>query len=68
MEHLINSKVQNIEVSGIRKFYNMVSHIDDVISFTIGQPDFPTPEHIKKAGIEAIEDNFTSYTPNAGIS
>ncbi len=68
MEHLINSKVQNIEVSGIRKFYNMVSHIDDVISLTIGQPDFHTPEHIKKAGIKAIEDNFTSYTPNAGIS
>ncbi|MEC1524696.1 aminotransferase A [Neobacillus niacini] len=68
MEHLINTKVQNIEVSGIRKFYNMVSHIDDVISLTIGQPDFQTPEHVKQAGIEAIEDNFTSYTHNAGIS
>ncbi|WHZ04669.1 aminotransferase A [Neobacillus sp. YX16] len=67
MEHLINSKVQEIEVSGIRKFYNMVSHIDDVISFTIGQPDFHTPEHVKLAGIQAIEENFTSYTPNAGI-
>ncbi|MDR7076473.1 aminotransferase [Neobacillus niacini] len=68
MEHLINTKVQNIEVSGIRKFYNMVSHIDDVISFTIGQPDFHTPEHVKLAGIQAIEENFTSYTPNAGIT
>ncbi|TDL72722.1 aminotransferase A [Rhodococcus qingshengii] len=67
MEHLINTKVQEIEVSGIRKFYNMVSHIDDVISFTIGQPDFHTPEHVKLAGIQAIEENFTSYTPNAGI-
>jgi aminotransferase len=45
----------------------MVSHIDDVISFTIGQPDFQTPEHVKLAGIQAIEENFTSYTPNAGI-
>ncbi|MCM3690060.1 aminotransferase A [Neobacillus niacini] len=68
MEHLINNKVQKIEVSGIRKFYNMVSHIDDVISFTIGQPDFQTPEHVKLAGIQAIEENFTSYTPNAGIT
>lgn len=68
MEHLINTRVQNIEVSGIRKFYNMVSHIDDVISFTIGQPDFHTPEHVKLAGIQAIEENFTSYTPNAGIT
>ncbi|MEH7493616.1 aminotransferase A [Neobacillus niacini] len=68
MEHLINTKVQELEVSGIRKFYNMVSHIDDVISLTIGQPDFPTPEHVKQAGIKAIEENFTSYTQNAGIS
>ncbi len=68
MEHLINTKVQAIQVSGIRKFYNMVSHIDDVISLTIGQPDFQTPEHVKQAGIQAIEDNFTSYTHNAGIS
>ncbi|MFP7295948.1 aminotransferase A [Neobacillus niacini] len=68
MEHLINTKVQAIEVSGIRKFYNMVSHIDDVISLTIGQPDFHTPKHVKEAGIQAIEENFTSYTHNAGIS
>jgi aminotransferase len=68
VEHLINTKVQELEVSGIRKFYNMVSHIDDVISLTIGQPDFPTPEHVKQSGIQAIEENFTSYTHNAGIS
>jgi aminotransferase len=67
VEHLINTKVKEIEVSGIRKFYNMVSNIEDVISLTIGQPDFPTPEHVKLAGIQAIEENFTSYTHNAGI-
>lgn len=67
MEHLINPRVRDIEISGIRKFFNMVSHIDDLISLTIGQPDFPTPEHVKMAGIQAIEDNFTSYTHNAGI-
>jgi aminotransferase len=67
VEHLINSRVKGIEVSGIRRFYNMVSHIEDVISLTIGQPDFPTPEHVKLAGIKAIEENFTSYTHNAGI-
>lgn len=66
MEHLINQRVKDIEISGIRKFFNMVAHVDDLISFTIGQPDFPTPEHVKKAGIEAIEQNFTSYTHNAG--
>ncbi|SMQ70028.1 aminotransferase [Bacillus sp. OV166] len=66
MEHLINQRVKDIEISGIRKFFNMVAHVDDLISFTIGQPDFPTPEHVKNAGIAAIEQNFTSYTHNAG--
>ncbi|WML31973.1 aminotransferase A [Neobacillus sp. OS1-32] len=66
MEHLINQRVKAIEISGIRKFSNMVANIDDLVSFTIGQPDFPTPEHIKNAGIEAINTDFTSYTHNAG--
>jgi aminotransferase len=66
VEHLINPEVKGIEVSGIRKFYNMVSHIEDLISLTIGQPDFPTPTHVKQAAIRAIENNFTSYTHNAG--
>jgi aspartate aminotransferase len=39
----------------------------DIISLTAGEPDFPTPQHIKEAGIEAIESNFTRYTPNNGI-
>src|SRR3954470_803060 len=66
MEHLINKSVKNIEISGIRKFFNLVADMDDLISFTIGQPDFPTPDHVKAAGIRAIEDDFTSYTHNAG--
>jgi aspartate aminotransferase len=40
---------------------------EDVVDFSAGEPDFPTPEHIKKAGEEAIRSNFTRYTPNAGI-
>jgi aminotransferase len=44
----------------------MVANTKDMISLTIGQPDFPTPEHVKQAGIKAIEDNFTSYAHNAG--
>jgi aminotransferase len=67
VEHLINTRVKGIEVSGIRKFYNLVSPIEDVISLTIGQPDFQTPSHVKQAGIQAIKDNFTTYTHNAGI-
>jgi aspartate aminotransferase len=40
---------------------------EDVVDFSAGEPDFPTPEHIKKAGEKAIAENFTRYTPNAGI-
>ncbi|MGD6993504.1 aminotransferase A [Sutcliffiella horikoshii] len=67
MEHLINSNVKDIEISGIRKFFNLVAKYDDVLSLTIGQPDFPTPTHVKEAGKAAIEMNKTVYTPNAGI-
>jgi aminotransferase len=66
MEHLINRKVKEIEISGIRKFFNMVTGTEGMISLTIGQPDFPTPLHVKEAGKKAIDDNFTSYTHNAG--
>lgn len=66
MEHLINRKVKEIEISGIRKFFNMVAGTEDMISLTIGQPDFPTPHHVKEAGKKAIDENFTSYTHNAG--
>jgi aminotransferase len=67
MEHLVNSRVKQIELSGIRKFFNMVADYEDVISLTIGQPDFDTPGHVKNAGIEAIQQNFTTYTHNAGF-
>lgn len=67
MKHLINKNVRDIEISGIRKFFNLVAQYDNVISLTIGQPDFPTPMHVKEAGIQAIEQNQTSYTHNAGI-
>ncbi|MGD6780566.1 aminotransferase A [Sutcliffiella horikoshii] len=67
MEHLINSNVKDIEISGIRKFFNLVAKYNDVLSLTIGQPDFPTPTHVKEAGKAAIEMNKTVYTPNAGI-
>lgn len=67
MEHLVNSRVKQIELSGIRKFFNMVADYDHVISLTIGQPDFETPQHVKAAGIEAIQQNYTTYTHNAGL-
>ena len=67
VEHLVNKRVKGIEISGIRQFFNMVSNYEDVISLTIGQPDFLTPQHVKDAGKKAIDDNFTTYTHNAGF-
>ncbi len=67
MKSLINKKVKKLSVPGIRQFSNMVSQFPDAINLTIGQPDFPTPEHIKQAGIRAVENNKTGYTHNAGL-
>lgn len=67
MEHLINKRVKEIEISGIRKFFNLVSKYPNTVSLTIGQPDFQTPAHVKNAGIEAIKENRTTYTHNAGL-
>jgi aminotransferase len=66
MEHLINPLVKDVQISGIRKFYNMVADIEGTISLTIGQPDFPTPMHIKEAAKQAIDSDYTVYTHNAG--
>src|SRR5690606_8797928 len=67
MEKLLNHQVNKIEISGIRKFFNMVSGEKNVISLTIGQPDFYTPDHIKQATTAALLENQTTYTNNAGI-
>lgn len=67
MEELLNSEVRSIEISGIRKFHNMMAGYKDVISLTIGQPDFETPLHIREAAKSSIDKGLTSYTQNAGI-
>ena len=53
--------------SGIRKFFDLVSGRPDVISLTVGEPDFVTPWHIRMAGIESLEKGKTYYTANAGL-
>jgi aspartate aminotransferase len=59
------SRVQNIKPSGIRKAFESLS--GDFINLGLGEPDFDTPEHIKKAAIDALQSGFTSYTVNKGI-
>ncbi|ENQ3079488.1 aminotransferase A [Bacillus cereus] len=67
MEQFINPRVKDIQISGIRQFSNMIQQYDDLISLTIGQPDFPTPSLVKEAAKRAITENFTTYTHNAGL-
>ncbi|MBQ7906591.1 MAG: aminotransferase class I/II-fold pyridoxal phosphate-dependent enzyme [Clostridia bacterium] len=65
-EKMLSKTVCNIKPSGIRKFFDMLSEMDDVISLTVGQPDFVTPWHIREAAIESLEKGKTYYTSNAG--
>ena len=62
-----NSLIKSIPPSGIRRFFDLVAEMKDVISLGVGEPDFPTPEHIRKAGIESIQKGITSYTSNSGL-
>lgn len=66
LHKLFNAQTQEIEVSLIRQFDEKVAGIDNMIRLTLGQPDFPTPQHVKEAGIEAINNNFSFYTGMAG--
>jgi len=67
MKRFINDHVKEIQISGIRKFAQQIEKYENVIALTLGQPDFHTPTRIKEAAIEAINDNRTVYTPNAGL-
>ncbi|WP_273367072.1 aminotransferase A [Alicyclobacillus herbarius] len=64
---LINPRVRELKISGIRRFFERVREYPDAISLTIGQPDFPTPSHVGEAAKAAIDAGRTTYTPNAGI-
>lgn len=66
-DELLNSKVQQIKPSGIRRFFDIASEMEHVISLSIGEPDFKTPWHIREAGIESLEKGKTWYTPNKGL-
>ena len=63
----LSKKVIAIKPSGIRKFFDLVSEMQDVISLGVGEPDFDTPWHIRDEGIYALEKGKTFYTSNSGL-
>ena len=64
---LLNHEVANVKPSGIRRFFEIAAEIDDVISLSIGEPDFATPWHIREAGMDTLEKGRTWYSPNRGF-
>jgi len=67
MRNPLSKTIVNIKPSGIRKFFDIASEMDDVISLGVGEPDFDTPWHIRDEGIYSLEKGRTSYTSNAGL-
>ncbi len=64
---VLAERVRRVKPSGIRKFFDIINTMPDVISLGVGEPDFVTPEHIRQAGIRSIELGHTHYTSNYGI-
>lgn len=67
MRDPLSKTIKTIEPSGIRKFFDIVSEMEDAISLGVGEPDFDTPWHIRDEGIYSLEKGRTFYTSNAGL-
>jgi aminotransferase len=67
MRNFLADQVVELKPSGIRKFFDIVSEMDDVISLGVGEPDFDTPWHIRDEGIYSLEKGRTFYTSNSGL-
>lgn len=67
MRNPLSDAVVDIQPSGIRKFFDIVSEMKDAISLGVGEPDFDTPWHIREEGIYSLEKGRTFYTSNAGL-
>ena len=66
-DKLLNQTLRELKPSGIRKFFDIASEMADVISLSVGEPDFTTPWHIRQEGINTLETRKTVYGPNAGL-
>ena len=66
-DEILSEKVCDIKFSGIRKFFDIAATVKDVISLSVGEPDFKTPFAIRKEAIRTLEKGKTTYTSNAGL-
>ena len=67
MRNPLSKTIVSIQPSGIRKYFDIASEMDNVISLGVGEPDFDTPWHVRDEGIYSLEKGKTSYTSNAGL-
>ncbi|MBC7805846.1 MAG: aminotransferase class I/II-fold pyridoxal phosphate-dependent enzyme, partial [Akkermansiaceae bacterium] len=63
----LSEKIMSVPASGIRRFFDLVSEMDDVISLGVGEPDFVTPWRVREAAIWSLEKGMTTYTSNYGL-
>lgn len=66
-EKVLNPTAADIKPSGIRKYFDIAATMDEVISLSVGEPDFPTPLQVREAGIESLKAGKTKYTSNRGL-
>ena len=66
-DEILNQTLRVLQPSGIRRFFDIANEMEDVISLSIGEPDFSTPWHIRQEGIRTLEAGKTWYSPNAGL-
>ncbi len=67
-DRLISSRARGIDASGIRRVFDLAGQLEDPVNLSIGQPDFPVPEPIRRAASEAIADGLNGYTVTQGIA
>lgn len=63
----LSDAVNRIQPSGIRRFFDLASSMDNIISLGVGEPDYATPWNVREASIHSLERGVTSYTANAGL-
>ncbi len=67
-ESVLGDRIRQVRPSGIRRFFDIANEMEDVISLSIGEPDFSTPWHIRQSAIDSIEKGNTFYSPNRGFA
>lgn len=63
----LSKTATSLKPSGIRRFFDIAAEMDDCVSLGVGEPDFPTPKHVRDAAISCIDSGKTQYTSNIGL-